>query len=119
MNAIDYQQACDRTLNHDLGFNQTLDLCALGIAGEGGEIVDIVKKYLYHGHDFEFDDLVKEIGDLLWYIATLCTELGYPLETVFEMNIAKLKKRYPHKFDPLLSQNREEYSMNVQSEEQT
>lgn len=71
---------------------------AMGLNGEAGEVVDLLKKYIFHGHKFVKEDLVKELGDVLWYVALICDSLGIPMEEVMEKNIKKLKERYPEGF---------------------
>lgn len=71
---------------------------ALGVSGEGGEVADMIKKHVFHGHPLDCDKLVKEIGDTLWYLGQLSQAVGWPLSLVAEMNIEKLKKRYPNGF---------------------
>lgn len=69
-----------------------------GLAGEGGECVDLAKKILYHG--MPFDDktkqkLMKETGDCVWYIAFLCRNVfDCTLDDLIEMNVTKLRERY-------------------------
>ena len=68
---------------------------ALGLAGEAGEVADKVKKIYRDGKDdarFR-GEIAKEIGDVLWYCATLADDLGFSLQQVAEMNIRKLKSR--------------------------
>ena len=81
---------------------------ALGITGEAGEVADIIKKYFFHGHQLDKDALIKEMGDVMWYIALLCHALKVPFATVMERNIGKLEKRYKDGFSEKASQNREE-----------
>jgi len=81
---------------------------ALGLNGESGEVADIVKKFMFHGHDIDDDKLKKELGDCLWYIAQICESRGYSMEEVASMNIAKLRKRYPDGFSSEASLNRVE-----------
>lgn len=79
---------------------------ALGITGEAGEVADIIKKHIFHGHDLDTDALEKEIGDVCWYVALLCTAIGVDLESVMSKNIEKLKTRYPEGFSSEASINR-------------
>lgn len=67
----------------------------LGICGEAGKAIEIVKKAVFHGHELKVDQLKKELGDILWYVAICCNAIGTDMETVMEINIAKLVERYP------------------------
>ena len=71
----------------------------MGLNGEAGEVIDIVKKYLFHGHDLDTEHLAKELGDVMWYIATAAEAIGYDLDDIMQMNIDKLTARYGEKFD--------------------
>lgn len=68
---------------------------ALGLAGESGEVADHIKKVVFHRHELDRDKVIKELGDVLWYVAALCTKLEVSMSTVMDRNIAKLQKRYP------------------------
>lgn len=87
---------------------ELLTLTALGIAGESGEVVDTVKKVLYHAHELDVSHLCKELGDLLWYMVLLCDTVGLTLDDVMQTNVEKLRRRYPEGFDPQRSQIRQE-----------
>lgn len=106
MNMREFQQACARTWNEN--GPDPLQNAALGIAGEAGEVADLVKKIRHHGHDMDKDKLAKEIGDVLYYVAVMAIEIGMSLDQVAEANVAKLKMRYPDGFDPQGSRNRHE-----------
>lgn len=80
------------------GKDKMLVIGALGLGGESGEVIDHIKKYYGHGHDLDKEELKKELGDVLWYIAYLASTLGLDLEDIATMNIEKLKKRYPEGF---------------------
>ncbi|HTK05992.1 MAG TPA: nucleoside triphosphate pyrophosphohydrolase family protein [Ktedonobacteraceae bacterium] len=95
-------RTCSITEPRDL-----LTISALGIGGEAGEVVDHLKKVLYHGHDLDTNALCKEIGDLLWYLILLCETTGLTLDEVMQANVEKLRKRYPEGFDRQRSLNRE------------
>ena len=69
---------------------------------------DIVKKHLHQGHELDKDKLIKELGDVAWYLAEACFALDIELETVLNLNIEKLKKRYPEGFEVNKSVNRSE-----------
>ena len=81
---------------------------ALGLTGEAGEVADAIKKTIFHGHDLDRDGLIKELGDVCWYLALLCHAIDVPLEEVMSHNIEKLKKRYPEGFSESASINRKE-----------
>lgn len=81
---------------------------ALGLTGEAGEVSDMIKKHIFHGHDLNRDELVKELGDCAWYLALLCNAIGISLEDVLITNIEKLKRRYPEGFSSEASINRTE-----------
>ena len=80
----------------------------MGLNGEAGEAIDIVKKALFQGHDLDNRHLALELGDVAWYVAQAADALGYDLETILQMNIDKLKRRYPDGFDSKQSINRKE-----------
>lgn len=81
---------------------------ALGLSGEVGELNDMIKKFIFHGHAMDEGEFKKEIGDILWYLAMMCKACGYNLDVIMEMNIQKLLKRYPEGFDSERSKNRVE-----------
>lgn len=104
-----YQQLALRTMsNIKKDPNQSLINGALGLTGESGEVADIVKKYIFHGHDLDKDAIKKELGDVMWYVACCATALDIELEDVGTTNIEKLKKRYPNGFSKEYSKNRQE-----------
>jgi NTP pyrophosphatase (non-canonical NTP hydrolase) len=70
----------------------------LGLAGEAGEVIELIKKHLYHGKELDKDALIKELGDVMWYVAAICSQVGLSLEDVAERNVAKLSARYPNGF---------------------
>jgi NTP pyrophosphatase (non-canonical NTP hydrolase) len=72
-----------------------VDHGAAGIASEAGEIAEHVKHVRFHGKALDRDHMIKEMGDLLWYLAELATGLGTTLEEVGDRNVAKLRARYP------------------------
>jgi len=104
----EYQEAAIRTRNNELPKVVQLATLGLGLGGESGECADLIKKHVGHGHPLDEAKLVKELGDVLWYIATLADELGVSLSEVAERNVAKLKERYPEGFEQGRSLNRKE-----------
>ncbi len=81
----------------------------LGLSGEVGEVTDLFKKSFFQGHPLELKEIIKEIGDVFWYMNLLCKAINIDFSTVMEMNIEKLRKRYGEHFDSNKSINREEY----------
>lgn len=90
--------------------SETSDLvtAALGLNGESGEFADLIKKVRDHGHAFDRNAAIKELGDIGWYLALACDQLDIPLATVLRRNLIKLKNRYPEKFATKLSQTKDE-----------
>lgn len=80
---------------------------AMGLCGETGEVIDLLKKHLFQGHDLDRYHVAKELGDVAWYLAVTAYALGYDLETVLQLNIEKLVLRYPDGFDADRSQHRD------------
>jgi NTP pyrophosphatase (non-canonical NTP hydrolase) len=72
-------------------------LC-MGLAGESGELIDLLKKHIFHGHPLDEEKVAKELGDIQWYWANMCTELGFSASAIMEANIEKLRARYPQGF---------------------
>ena len=92
------QKLAMTTLNPDLNERDVLINGVMGLCGEAGEAIDLVKKHLAQGHDLDKESLAKEQGDVAWYLAETATAIGYPLEEIFQMNLEKLRKRYPEGF---------------------
>lgn len=107
MTVKEYQVLATRTMSNDLDTQSTILHALHGMAGEVGEIHSIYQKE-YQGHPINEDELIKEVGDLLWFIAEFCSVQQISLEHVMRENIEKLKKRYPEGFDTKRSIHREE-----------
>ncbi len=99
MTVNEYQVQAMTTLNGALSRKDVLINSVIGLCGESGEAIDIVKKWLAQGHDLDKAHLAKELGDIAWYLAEAATALDIPLEDIFQANLDKLKKRYPQGFD--------------------
>ena len=108
MTINEYQQLAMTTLNKEMNKKDMLINGVMGLCGESGEAIDIVKKHLAQGHELDREKLIKELGDIAWYLAEMATVLDITLEEVLERNIEKLKKRYPEGFDKEKSLHREE-----------
>ena len=99
MTVNEYQKLAMTTLNPELDLKDVLINGVMGLCGESGEAIDIVKKWLAQGHELDREKLAKELGDIAWYLAETATALGLDLEDIFAANIEKLKRRYPEGFD--------------------
>lgn len=83
-------------------------MACLGLSGEIGEFNDIAKKIIFHEAEFDEEHLKKELGDILWYAAMMCESFGWYLDDIMQMNIDKLRKRYPDGFDVERANHRED-----------
>ena len=107
MTGNEYQKLAMSTLNPALSKKDVLINGVMGLCGEAGEAIDIVKKHLHQGHELDREKLIKELGDIAWYLAETAYALDIELDEVLEGNIAKLKARYPEGFDTERSVHRE------------
>ena len=99
MTINEYQKLAMTTLNPDLTPQDVLLNGVMGLCGESGEVIDILKKHLHQGHPLDRDKMIKELGDVAWYLAEIATALDVDLESVLAANIDKLRRRYPEGFD--------------------
>ena len=97
---MDYRKEMLRTLNNDGNFDQESFVinAALGLTGETGEFADHVKKWLFHGHELDKDKIIKELGDIRYYLELACYSMGVTIEEIETKNSEKLRKRYPNGF---------------------
>ena len=93
------------TVEYDIGgiFN-----AALGLSGEIGEFNDLLKKWVFHKKEIDVEHAKKELGDIMWYVAMMCHSFGWELDDILQMNVDKLKARYPDGFDVNLANHRKE-----------
>lgn len=108
LSANEYQKLAMSTLNPALSKKEILINGVMGLCGESGEAIDIVKKHLHQGHELDRKALAKELGDVAWYLAETAYALDIPLENILRANIEKLKKRYPDGFAKERSMDRME-----------
>lgn len=106
MQANDYQKEAMKLLNPKLDNKDVLINGVMGLCGESGEVIDIVKKWLAQGHQLDKERMKSELGDVAWYLAETATALDVPLEQIFQANLDKLHKRYPQGFSTEDSVNR-------------
>ena len=107
LSANDYQRAAMRTAGEYSAPIEMIRNAVYGLNGEAGEVIDLLKKHEFQGHQLDRDRLIDELGDVLWYAALLATATGTTLEEVMRRNIDKLMKRYPDGFDKDRSINRD------------
>lgn len=109
MTANEYQKLALRTMNKKLSPKANMCNAVMGLCGEAGEVSDLIKKALFQDHELDKEHAAKELGDIAWYLSLAAWCLGYTLDEIFEMNIAKLESRYPGaEFDAEKSINRKE-----------
>ena len=109
MDIEEYSKLALRTTNGDLSYEDCISNACMGIAGEAGELVDVFKKFLFHDKPVDVNHVVKELGDLLFYMNWLSTKLDIPWDVIMTVNIAKLSARYPNGFSAHDSNNRDLY----------
>ena len=103
----DYETRALSKVNYSLTTNERLLEGAMGLCGETGEVVDIIKKYMWQGHSLNLQHLCEELGDILWYVVDTAEAVGLTLDMIQRKNIEKLDKRYPKGFNSELSQTRD------------
>lgn len=108
MNFDVYQNLASRTADTRRGQAIRASIAGLGLAGEAGEVVELIKKHVGHGHGIDREKLGYEIGDVLWYLAEICEVFDLHLADCAHENIEKLKRRYPDGFSSERSINRSE-----------
>ena len=108
MTINEYQKLAMTTKNPDLTGRDLLLNSVMGLCGESGEVIDLVKKHVSHGHPLNREKIIDELGDVAWYLAECADAIGISLEEVLAHNIEKLKKRYPEGFSIERSINRTE-----------
>ena len=103
MNKLELEDDCNLSL---------LLTAALGLGAESGEFTEVVKKIILQGKPYNEDNVFhmkRELGDICWYIAQACMALDTTFDEIIEMNVDKLKKRYPGgEFNVHQSENRKE-----------
>ena len=98
--ATPFMAHAERTWNIKTGALEQLANAAMGLAGESGEVVDLLKKNLFHGTDVSCEQIAEELGDVLYYVATIARQVGYTMEEIEAINREKLEIRFPEGFSP-------------------
>jgi NTP pyrophosphatase (non-canonical NTP hydrolase) len=110
MNFSEYQQLALRTARSDQSLDIRRLIATLGLAGEAGEVAELVKKQIGHGHNVAPEQVAKELGDALWYTALVATLYDLDLQQIARENIEKLRRRYPEGFSSSDSISRQDVS---------
>ena len=108
MDVDKYQELAMNTLNPEIDKKELILNASMGLCGESGEVIDLIKKHLFQGHSLDDEKLIKELGDVAWYLAEAATALNVNLSEILEKNIKKLENRFPDGFNSNRSINRGE-----------
>lgn len=106
MSASEYQRKALEFERASLNEDDRLLEGLMGLCGETGEAMDILKKAAFQGHDLDIPRLALELGDVMWYLSLAADAIGYTLNDIFRLNLEKLSKRYPNGFNEQDSINR-------------
>lgn len=107
MQKYDMKFANDHSDNDCVDIGGIFNAC-LGLSGEVGEFNDMIKKWVFHEKELDMEHAKKEAGDILWYVVMLCESFGWNMGEIMQMNVDKLKARYPEGFDVERANNRAE-----------
>ncbi|WP_225047172.1 nucleoside triphosphate pyrophosphohydrolase family protein [Lacticaseibacillus kribbianus] len=92
MELNDYQTQANKTL---AGNEHVLTNLTLGLASDGGKVVDLVKKYTFQGYDLDRAELKADLGDVLWYLSQIALWADIPFDEVASANLETLAAKYP------------------------
>ena len=95
MDLLNYQKKIYRAIPDHTNEKDEILHWAIGLSEECGEVMSVIKHHFYGGEELSKEELAKEVGDVLWYLSTLCTACNINLDTVAELNVAKLEHRFP------------------------
>lgn len=98
----------DPLSNIDVG--GVIDGC-LGLSGEVGEFEDMIKKWIFQENDLDIIHAKKELGDVMWYVAMICHSFGWSLDEILQMNVDKLRARYPEGFSVEAANHRDKHDV--------
>lgn len=107
MQEYDMKFANDHSDNDCVDIGGIFNAC-LGLSGEVGEFNDMIKKWVFHEKELNMEHAKKEAGNILWYVVMLCESFGWNMGEIMQMNVDKLKARYPEGFDVERANNRAE-----------
>lgn len=101
-----YPTIVDFTRNKKIGIIEEIKDYSMGLCGEVGELVDLMKKMMYHDKDVQPVDVLLELGDIMYYLTAISMVLGFDIDLVAMNNNTKLLARYPNGFDTVKSNER-------------
>ena len=107
MDIQNYQRLAARTLPRLSSHQEDVQHMVYGMLTELGELADSYKKHYAYGKHLDLVNVMEEMGDIMWYWAGMCTITGINASNTLQVNIDKLKARYPEKFDESLAINRD------------
>lgn len=107
MTGSEYQKLAMRTAKSGRMPTDSLMEGALGLAGEAGEVTDLIKKILCQGHLLDPALIAEELGDVMWYVALIAETIGETVDGIMLRNVQKLTLRYPDGFDESRSRERD------------
>jgi len=93
-----YREQVLKNIANKVSLDDYIIMGALGLCGEAGEVVDLIKKHKFQGASLDRDKIIKELGDVRWYMEVLCHAMNTTMAEVEERNVAKLNLRYPSGF---------------------
>ena len=92
MNVDDYQQEAMSLLNPALNPQDVLENALMGLCGESGEAIDLLKKHRFQGHPLDKEKLKKELGDVAWYLAEAAQGLNVPLSEILQLSLIHISE---------------------------
>ena len=117
MNSVVYERGVIRTRDKKIGKNEEIKNYCLGLSSEVGEFNGHMKHVLYHGWELDKENVVEELGDVMWYLTALANVMGISLDNLMRENLKKLKTRYPNGFNHQDSINRIENKIKGEQDE--
>jgi len=104
----EYQKKAYRAIPDHRDHADEISHWSIGLAEEAGEVLNVIKHHLYGGEELNKEELIKEAGDVMWYLSALCTTCGIDLGSAAQLNLEKLLYRFPDEFDNERSKERHE-----------
>ena len=98
MTTKEYEREVIRTTDHSLDHRNMMIDAALCLAGEAGEVVELIKKWAYRGHELDRTHVLEELSDVAWALTRLSLGYGFTLDQIMEANAEKMRIRYPEGF---------------------